>query len=238
MKLKLAILLSCMSLATMALAQASGGQIRRKTQSNQRTTTSVNPRRNIPQKEDNRGLAELEKIRKQGETQEQNIQEELLKTDDNSRKEKILITASSTFESSKDYERAIKFYNQYLQISHRLSSDDLDNLAEIYSHFADFLSEYKLEEYRKDVLLKAVDVYHRMGDIFPPQNAYATYRAAEMSNKLDRTKGDNLMLKTAYHYLMANAFIYGKNKALAKEYANKILSIDPEYAPAQQIRDL
>jgi hypothetical protein len=46
------------------------------------------------------------------------------------------------------------------------------------------------------------------------------------------------MLKYSYHYLMSNAFLYGKNKALAKEYADKILAIDPEYAPAQQIKEL
>lgn len=46
------------------------------------------------------------------------------------------------------------------------------------------------------------------------------------------------MLKYSLHYLMSNAFLYGKNKALAKEYANKILAIDPEYPAAKQIRDL
>jgi hypothetical protein len=37
--------------------------------------------------------------------------------------------------------------------------------------------------------------------------------------------------------MMFNAFT-NKNKALAKEYANKILAIDPDYSAAQQIRDL
>ena len=101
-----------------------------------------------------------------------------------------------------------------------------------------------------------------MGEKFPIQNIYAAYQCATMNNKLDKTgeKGlakpdylkvvellegkagrdnsENTMLKYSYHYLMSNAFLYGKNKALAKEYANKILAIDPEYAPAQQIRDL
>jgi hypothetical protein len=59
-----------------------------------------------------------------------------------------------------------------------------------------------------------------------------------LANKADRDKSENTMLKYSYHYLMTNAFLYGKNKALAKEYADKILAIDPEYAPAQQIRDI
>ena len=59
-----------------------------------------------------------------------------------------------------------------------------------------------------------------------------------LANKADRDKSENTMLKYSYHYLMTNAFLYGKNKPLAKEYAEKILAIDPEYAPAQQIRDI
>lgn len=248
----------------MASAQASGGQITRKQQSPQSTTTPVKPRRNVQiiDQDDKKGLAELERIRKQGEVEEQNVQSELLRVNDNNRKLDILKSASSAFERNKDFERAIEFYNQYLKLLHRLSSDDLDSLAKLYSRFADFLSDYQLEEYRKDILLKAIEVYHQMGEIYPTQKAYAAYQAAVMHNKLDKTlenglakpdylkvvsllenKADrdwseNTMLKYSYHYLMTNAFLYGKNKALAKDYANKILAIDPEYAPAQQIRDL
>jgi len=59
-----------------------------------------------------------------------------------------------------------------------------------------------------------------------------------LENKADRDNSENAMLKYSYHYLMSNAFLYGKNKTLAKEYANKILAIDPDYAPAQQIKEL
>ena len=59
-----------------------------------------------------------------------------------------------------------------------------------------------------------------------------------LEGKADRDNSENTMLKYSYHYMMSNAFIYGKNKALAKEYADKILTIDPEYAPAQQIKEL
>ena len=109
---------------------------------------------------------------------------------------------------------------------------------------------------------KAIAAYREMGEKFPIQKAFAAYQCATMSNKLDkngekglaradyqkvvellegkadRTNGENTMLKYSYHYLMSNAFLFAKNKTLAKEYANKILSIDPEYAPALQIRDL
>ena len=51
------------------------------------------------------------------------------------------------------------------------------------------------------------------------------------------TKGDNTMLKTAYHYMMFNSYI-NKNVPGAKEYAVKILAIDPEYKPALEIQNL
>jgi hypothetical protein len=45
------------------------------------------------------------------------------------------------------------------------------------------------------------------------------------------------MLKTAYHYMMFNSYI-NKNVAGAKDYAEKILVIDPEYKPALEIKNL
>ena len=46
------------------------------------------------------------------------------------------------------------------------------------------------------------------------------------------------MLTTAWHYLMAYNFLVKNDKATAKEFAAKILEINPDYAPAQQIRDI
>jgi hypothetical protein len=100
-----------------------------------------------------------------------------------------------------------------------------------------------------------------MGEMFPMQNVYATYMAANnvnklddnmknslakpdflklielLSNKTDRSRGEDTILKTAYNYMMFNSYI-NKNVPRAKEYADKILAIDPEYVPAKQIRDL
>ena len=64
------------------------------------------------------------------------------------------------------------------------------------------------------------------------------YEMYQDEGKADRDKSENTILKYSYHYLMSNAFLIDKNKAKAKEYAEKILAIDPEYAPAQQIKDL
>ena len=169
----------------------------------------------------------------------------------------ILKSVSDSYLKDQQFDNAIKYYNEFLACKPDLNSDDMEGLAKIYSKYAD------ADEARKTELVgKAIDAYKAMADKFPIQSIYAAYQCATMNNKLDKTgeKGlakpdyqkvvelleskanrdnsENTMLKYSYHYLMSNAFLYGKNKALAKEYANKILAIDPEYAPAQQIRDL
>ena len=169
----------------------------------------------------------------------------------------ILKSVADSYLKDQAFDNAIKYYQDYLACKPELNSDDQEGLARIYSKYAD------ADESRKaELISKAIEAYKAMGEKFPIQKIYAAYQCATMNNKLDKTgeKGlakpdyqkvvellegkadrdnsENTMLKYSYHYLMSNAFLYGKNKPLAKEYANKILAIDPEYAPAQQIRDL
>ena len=169
----------------------------------------------------------------------------------------ILKTLSDSHLKDQSFENAIKYYQDYLACKPDLNSDDTEGLAKIYSKYADADETKKAE-----MIQKAIATYREMGQKFPIQNVYAAYQCATMSNKLDkngekglakadfqkvvdllankadRDKSENTMLKYSYHYLMTNAFLYAKNKALAKEYADKILAIDPEYAPAIQIRDI
>ena len=169
----------------------------------------------------------------------------------------ILKSVSDSYLKDQEFDKAIKYYQDYLACKPDLNSDDQEGLAKIYSKYAD------ADEARKaEFVSKAIEAYRAMGEKYPVQAIYAAYQCATMNNKLDKTgeKGlakpdyqkvvsllenkadrdnsENTMLKYSYHYLMSNAFLYGKNKPLAKEYANKILAIDPEYAPALQIRDL
>ena len=169
----------------------------------------------------------------------------------------ILKSVSDSYLKDQEFDNAIKYYQDYLACKPEINSDDHEGLAKIYSKYAD------ADEARKAELVgKAVEAYRTMGEKFPIQSIYAAYQCATMNNKLDKTgekslakpdylkvvqllegkadrdNSENTMLKYSYHYLMSNAFLYGKNKALAKEYAEKILAIDPEYAPAQQIKDL
>ena len=108
---------------------------------------------------------------------------------------------------------------------------------------------------------KAADVYGDIANKYPVQKAYATYKRAELKNKLDndmknrlakadyqqvvdllmdkadRSKSENTMLKYSLHYLMFSSYL-DKNIPGAKNFAEKILTVDPEYKPALEIKNL
>ena len=170
----------------------------------------------------------------------------------------ILKSVSDSYLKDLEFEKALKYYNDYMACKPELNSDDYEGLAKIYSKNADAVTDAQ----KPALISKAVDAYRTMGEKFPIQAIYAAYQCASMNNKLDpnmtkslakpdyqkvvslleskadRDKSENTILKYSLHYLMSNAFLIDKNKSLAKDYAEKILAIDPEYGPAQQIKDL
>ncbi len=168
----------------------------------------------------------------------------------------ILKTVSDSYLKDQDFEKSIKYYNDYLACKPDVNFDDHEGLANIFAKYGEAVPEKKAE-----YIQKAVDLFRSAGEKFPVQQVYATYMAASNVNKLDdnmknslakpdylkviellgskadRSKGEDVMLKTAYHYMMFNSYI-NKNVPGAKEYADKILEIDAEYKPALEIRNL
>ena len=163
---------------------------------------------------------------------------------------------SDSYLKDQQFEKAIKYYNDMIASKPNSNFDDMEGLANIYSKWGETVPAKKNE-----YVNKAVQIYREAGAKYPIQQVYATYMAAStlnklddnmkqslakndylkvidlLANKADRTKGDNTMLKTAYHYMMFNSYI-SKNVPGAKEYAEKILAIDPEYKPALEIQNL
>ena len=168
----------------------------------------------------------------------------------------ILKSVSDSYLKEKEFEKAIEYYEQYLACKPNLNFDDEEGMANIYSKYGDADATKK-----KEMTTKAVELFGTLAEKYPVQVVYATFMRAGLSNKLDdnmknslakadyqkvvdllankadRTKGEDTMLKTSYHYLMYNAFL-NKNNAGAKEIAEKILVIDPEYKPALEILKL
>ena len=168
----------------------------------------------------------------------------------------ILKAMSDSHLKDADYDNAIKYYQQFLSEKPETKVDDYEALAGIYSKYGE------ADEARKaEMTNKAADVYGDIAEKFPVQKAYATYKRAELKNKLDnnmekrlakadyqqvvdllmnkadRSKSENTMLKYSLHYLMFGSYL-DKNIAGAKDYAEKILTIDPEYKPALEIQGL
>ena len=170
----------------------------------------------------------------------------------------ILKTLATSHKKDGDLENAIKYYNEFLSCKPEVKVDDYETLADIYSSFANDATD---EAVKKSLYQKAAEVYSTIGEKFPIQKAYASYKRGEiinktdkdmagrlakadyqqvvdlLSEKADRSKSENTMLKYSLHYLMFGAYL-DKNIAGAKEYAAKILTIDPEYKPAQEIQNL
>ena len=163
---------------------------------------------------------------------------------------------ADSYLKDQEFENAIKYYNDMLATKPDVNFDDHEGLANIYSKYGDAVPAMK-----KEMIQKAVDLFRAAGQKFPIQQIYATYMAANnvnklddnmknslakpdylklidlLGNKTDRSRGEDTMLKTAYHYMMFNSYI-NKNVPGAKEYAQKILAIDPEYKPALEIQNL
>ena len=163
---------------------------------------------------------------------------------------------ADSYLKDQEFENAIKYYNDMLATKPNVNFDDYEGLANIYSKYGDAVPAKKNE-----MIQKAVNLFREAGQKFPIQQVYATYMAANNVNKLDdnmknslakpdylkliellgsktdRSRGEDTMLKTAYHYMMFNSYI-NKNVPGAKEYAAKILAIDPEYKPALEIQNL
>ena len=168
----------------------------------------------------------------------------------------ILKTMSDSHLQDNEYDKAIKYYQEYLASKPETKVDDYEGLAGIFTKYAE-----NDEAKKTEMLNKAADVYATIGEKFPVQKAYASYKRAELinktdkemaqrlakndyqqvvnllSSKADRSKSENTMLKYSLHYLMFSAYL-DKDLPGAKEYAEKILTVDPEYQPALEIQNL
>ncbi len=171
----------------------------------------------------------------------------------------ILKTLSDSHAKDKNFDKAISYYQDLIGCKKDLTFDDEEGLAGLYTKYADEVAD---AAQKAELLKKADAVYAPLASKYPIQEAYCNYMRANINNKMDdnmknslakpyyekvasllsakgseRTKGEDVMLKTAYHYMMFNSYI-NKNVAGAKDFAGKILAIDPEYKPALEIQNL
>ena len=166
----------------------------------------------------------------------------------------ILKAVSDNYVQDKNFPNAIRYYRDFLQAKKNATMNDWAGLGSLYSKQSDEAEDAA----GKEAALMQADGVEKFADAAE----YATYMRANINSKLDpdskkglakpyyeklaemlsskaeKSKSDISMLTTAWHYLMAYNFLQKNDKATAKEFAAKILEINPDYAPAQQIRDI
>ena len=125
----------------------------------------------------------------------------------------ILKTLSDAYLKNKDFAKATDYYKQMLGAKKELTYDDEEGLANIYTKEGDASGDAAK---KIELIKKSDEVYAALIQKYPTQEIYSTY---------------------AYHYLMFNAYI-NKNIDGAKQFAEKILQIDPEYKAALEIQAL
>lgn len=164
----------------------------------------------------------------------------------------VLKLISDTYLDAKNYDKAVEYLNQYLAKEDSKKVSDYTALAKIYMTMAD-------DPTRKDDALKKADqVYVDLATAFPNNEDYATYQRATihhmmnpdvkqgaakpyyekyaqmLESRTDRSKAEDASLAVAYNYLCVY-FIQNDNVATAKEYANKLLALQPDNETAKQI---
>ncbi len=174
-------------------------------------------------------------------------------------KNTIIKSISDTYMEKGDFENAIKYYQEYLANNDKKSFSDEEGLATLNTKYADSLQDAT----KKEAALMAADaVYADMYNKYETNKAYILYKRASIANKIDpnQEKGtakvhyenlinllapkenkeasDKQILVTAYHYMMAYSLFTEKDTPKAKEVASKILEINPDYKPAQDILNL
>lgn len=160
-----------------------------------------------------------------------------------------------------DFDNSVKEYRVYLDNTSSKTASDYSTLAEMYyKHAADLQGEEQLASIRQ-----ADDIYKDLQQRFannPDVLAYVLNRRGTlnvimdpdskqglakpifeqlmqmMEAKADRSSSDNSKLITCYRYLLSYDLLVKDNKAAAKEWAQKILTLDPENEQAKAVMAL
>lgn len=157
-----------------------------------------------------------------------------------------------------DFDNAVKEYRAYLDNTSSKTASDYSGLGEMYyKHAADLQGEEQMASIKM-----ADEVYQDMQQRFannPDVLAYVLNRRGTfnvimdpdskqglakpifeqlmqmMEAKADRTAADDKKLITAYRYLLSYDLLVQDNKAAAKSWAEKILTLDPENEQAKAV---
>jgi tetratricopeptide (TPR) repeat protein len=165
---------------------------------------------------------------------------------------------SEAYMQKGEFDNAVAEYKKYLDGTTKKTASDYSTLAEMYyKHAADLQGEEQMAAIRDadkiyaeveelfannvDVLAYVLNRRGTLNVILDPDSKEGLAKPVFeklmqlMEGKADRTDADNKKLVTSYRYLMSYALLVQDDKQGARDWAQKILDVDPENEQAKQV---
>lgn len=173
-------------------------------------------------------------------------------------KEDALKNIADSYKEKEDWPNAIDAYKKYLDVATNATANDYAGLGTIYL----LMAQEQTGQQQKTTIAEGDQIFSNLGKKFPDAAEYAEYQRARLAGIADPQSKDGLAkphydklidiitasgniegvsktrLIQAYHYNMSYSLITKNNTAEAKEYAAKILAIDPDHTQAKQVSAL
>ncbi len=168
---------------------------------------------------------------------------------------------SDVYKSMSDYPKALEYYDKYVKGNQgKMTANIKNGLALLYRSMA--LEESATPEQKQEAVEKADKVFAEIAEQFPAFKQSVTAQRAKLAFILDpedkagvakqhfdqlieiingldsKDASDLAQLKQALSYNMVYFVKVNEDIAKAKEFANKLLEIDPENAMAKQVAEL
>ena len=177
--------------------------------------------------------------------------------DNKAKRAGVVKQLSDAYRDMEDFPNAIKHYKDYLASMEKPTANDMAALAGLHmQHGATLSADQQAEAFKM-----ADETYANLAAKYENAVEYATFMRARVNGQMDpdqskglakpyyeklveligpKTELDNTekaRLKESYHYLISYYFIQKEDKATAKDYAAKMLAIDPENQIAKQVME-
>ena len=175
--------------------------------------------------------------------------------DNKAKRAGVVKQLSDAYRDMDDFPNAIKHYKDYLASMDKPTANDLAALASLHMQHGSTLKD----DAQTEAFKMADETYADLAQKYENAAEYATFMRARVNGQLDpdQSKGlakpyyeklveligpktdldntEKARLKESYHYLISYYFIQKDDKETAKEYAAKMLVIDPENQIATQV---
>jgi len=178
--------------------------------------------------------------------------------DNKAKRAGVIKQLSDAYKAQEDFPNAIKNYEEYLNTVEKASANDIAALAQLHLQHA---NKKTTPEEQAECFIMADKTYQDLETKYEDAAEYATFMRARVNSymdpdqkkglakpyyeKLDQLIGgkenkdatDKARLTESYRYLISYYFVIQDNKETAKQYAQKLLEIDPNNEIAKQVME-